>query len=92
MLRRYAIANALFAFTRHLRPVIRSSLPGQGLSENSPPHDTPGAAPGVLSEATSERRSRDNATGDAPELHRIQVPDSMVQWVALTDVTNPYAA
>jgi hypothetical protein len=34
---------------------------------------SPGAVPGVLSEATSERRSRDNATGDAPELHHARL-------------------
>ncbi len=44
---------------------------GEGqLSKDALRSPAPGAVPGVLSQATSERRSRDNATGDALELYR----------------------
>ena len=54
MLRRYADAEALFAFTRRLRPIASPALPKRGV--------------GGVVEATSARRSRGNARGDAPRL------------------------
>ncbi len=75
MLRRYAVANALFAFTRRLRPTNQTSLVVRGVEK------TCRRSVGGVVEATSARRSRGNATGSAPQTFR--VPGGVVRLGAI---------
>ncbi len=68
MLRRYAGANALAAFTRRLRLTNQASLSVCRVEENFAVSLRLRRGAGGVVEATSERRSRGNARGDAPEL------------------------
>ncbi len=70
MLRSYAIANALFAFTRRLRPANQALRAVRGVEEIFAASLQSRRGAGGVVEATSARRSRGNATGNAPRIHR----------------------
>ncbi len=76
MLRRYAIANALFAFTRRLRPANQALRAVRGVEEIFAASLQSRRGAGGVVEATSARRRRGSATGDAPQLYRTRLTAS----------------
>ncbi len=105
MLRRYAIAKALFAFTRRLWPITYRSLPAcrsvaEGIRASSPAGETGTSeqAGADLPEAKdgegqlSKDALRSPAPGNAPEYARVATQDAVSAVIAVSAISTSRSA